>query len=689
MDGNNNKLGLISANVTTWSDNFTALNVDGNSYTQNAAYGVYGDVWRQQSQYSWLSSASSTDGTTPFAAFSDFDWAAPSSSNSNWKNTSTVTLYDVYSKELEAVDANNIYAASHFNYGDQKVILTGGPANFYEIAYSGAEDAAISQTAGIFVNGGSGTIATGSGVAHTGAQSLLLNAGGVKGFTYSVPTAKLVAGRNYQASVWVKPVSGTASTVGLYYDIDGTVKNSFSSASSVKSANGWILVNLPIAGTDIVSGHTLNVWCRNDNTTVAAYADDFRFQPQNSRTTAYVYDPFSGELDYVLDNSNIYEQYVYDGAGRLTATNKEKLNVGVYQNNQYLYNYGTAQYTSAAISANYSKNNCTTNQGDGGIPMLVTVPAGMFNSFISQADANSRAQIYAQDYANIHGSCSCQPTFAYASGITPTTQSYTLSGTTTNFTFAFAWPAGYQNPNSTVTIGNVTGSCGYPSATRTIPIYVSGTTYDVIVGTTGVVQVELISGTAPATGQVVGLTGTFDLLQNSYYSVATSGTFQRNNCPSGYVGSSYTYTVPAYKYSSVVSQGAANALAQNDVNANGQNNANVAGTCNPACGFTFSSGISNQSSGSFSSNGTTVTYLMEFPSPASSWTGGTVGTITGSCLPATTFNMTVTDQNNPNRTWQVTITSAGVVSISLTSAISTAPASGSEVIIGGSFALSQ
>lgn len=682
-------LGLISASATTWSDGFTVLDPAGNTYTQNGGP-TYGDAWRPQSIYNWISSAPTTDGTTPVANFTEFNWSSPASSNSNWKNISNATLYDVYSKEMEASDINNVHSAMHFNYGDQKVILTGTPANFYEIAYSGAEDANINQTNGIFVNGGSGTIATGAGVSHTGAQSLLLNSGGTKGFTYSVPTANLVAGRTYLASVWVKPVSGSTSTVGLYYDIDGTIKNSASSSTSTKSAGGWTLVNLVINGSDISGSHTLNVWCRNDNATVQAYADDFRFQPQNAVTKAYVYDPFSGELDFVLDNNNLYTGYVYDGAGRLTAIAKEKLNVGVYQTNQYAYNYGVTQYSSAAINTNFSKNNCTANLGDAGIPMNVTVPAGMFTSYLSQADADARARSYAQDYANIHGSCSCQPGFSYASGLQSTYLAYTLSGTTVNFTYVFGWPSGYTQPNSTVTVGNINGSCGYPTATRTIPIYVSGTTYNVTVSPYGVVQVQLVSGPVPVAGQTIGLTGVFDLAVNSFYSAQASGTYQRNNCPSGQVGSNYTYTVIPYQYSSTVSQAAANALAQNDVNANGQNTANVAGTCNPACGFTYSSNISYQNSASFTTNGTSVTFSLYFQAPSNSYTGGTIGTISGACLPATSFNnMQVTDQVNPNRVWLMSVTSAGVVSISLMSNINTAPSSGGQIILGGTYNLSQ
>jgi YD repeat-containing protein len=64
-----------------------------------------------------------------------------------------------------------------------------------------------------------------------------------------------------------------------------------------------------------------------------------------------------------------------------------------------------------------------------------------------------------------------------------------------------------------------------------------------------------------------------------WYNVQKSGNFTRNNCGSGYTGSTETYIVYANTYSSTTSQAAADALAQNDVNANGQNYANTYGTC--------------------------------------------------------------------------------------------------------------
>jgi hypothetical protein len=402
VDWNNAKQELSSANVTTWSDSYQAIDIDGTPYVQNSAY-ANGDVWRPQSSYAYLPTTQTSDGMTPIGNFVDFNFVSPGSSDPSWKTTSTATLYDVYSKPLEAKDIDNNYSATRMNYGDSRVVLTGSPANFYEIAYSGAEDAGINQLGNNFVKAVDGVVTSGAGVAHTGTKSLLLGVSGKKGFLYSVSTNNLVAGRNYQASVWVKPVSGSVSDVKLYYDINGTIKaNSISSGSSLKSANGWYLINLPISGADIVAGNTLNIWCRNDHVSVQSYVDDMRFQPVNSNTVAYVYDQSSGELTYVLNNSNIYTNYVYDAMGRLSAVYKEKLGYGAFQVKGYQYNYNT--YASAAISQNYTVATCL--QGDIPSTVLISVPAGAFSSTVSQPDADAQAQAYAQAQANMQGTCS-------------------------------------------------------------------------------------------------------------------------------------------------------------------------------------------------------------------------------------------------------------------------------------------
>lgn len=64
-----------------------------------------------------------------------------------------------------------------------------------------------------------------------------------------------------------------------------------------------------------------------------------------------------------------------------------------------------------------------------------------------------------------------------------------------------------------------------------------------------------------------------------YYSAAKSGTYTRNNCGTGYNGTSVTYNVPAGAYTSATSQADADLQAQNDVNTNGQAYANTNGQC--------------------------------------------------------------------------------------------------------------
>ncbi len=94
----------------------------------------------------------------------------------------------------------------------------------------------------------------------------------------------------------------------------------------------------------------------------------------------------------------------------------------------------------------------------------------------------------------------------------------------------------------------------------------------------------------------------------TFYNVVASGTYTRNNCATGGTGNPSTYTVPAGKYSSTVSQAAANTLAQNDVTANGQNYANA----NAACVFfnVLTTGIYPRNNCACLYTGSSVTYTV-------------------------------------------------------------------------------
>jgi len=81
-----------------------------------------------------------------------------------------------------------------------------------------------------------------------------------------------------------------------------------------------------------------------------------------------------------------------------------------------------------------------------------------------------------------------------------------------------------------------------------------------------------------------------------------SQAFTRNNCGTGYTGSSVTYTVPQNTYAGST-QASADAQAQTDINNNGQNYANANGTCtaNP---LTISFAVTNNSG-----NGLSITFV--------------------------------------------------------------------------------
>jgi YD repeat-containing protein len=92
--------------------------------------------------------------------------------------------------------------------------------------------------------------------------------------------------------------------------------------------------------------------------------------------------------------------------------------------------------------------------------------------------------------------------------------------------------------------------------------------------------------------------------------VVESGSFQRS-CSSGYIGSFVTYTVPAGKYSSYISQQDANQQAINDVNTNGPafaNNPANGGTCMVAETVTYTDSRTFQYSVRFTNNSTGIMY---------------------------------------------------------------------------------
>ena len=130
-----------------------------------------------------------------------------------------------------------------------------------------------------------------------------------------------------------------------------------------------------------------------------------------------------------------------------------------------------------------------------------------------------------------------------------------------------------------------------------------------------------------------------------FYNAEKSGTYYKNDCSPGYYGSAVTYTVLAGKYSSTVSQSAANSLATSDKSANGPNYANSVGTCNQIVQVTPS--CSNLASVSgftavFTSLTTNITYTYNIASNGVLTAQGS----TPATLPSGYYDLNISKANN-------------------------------------------
>ncbi|WP_288882445.1 hypothetical protein [Pedobacter panaciterrae] len=335
VDAANQKLGLIGANVSTWAVDVPVLDPVGTAIVQNNA-STNGKIWRKKEIYSWMPAGQSANGITPMGSVTAFDWTTPGSSGVGWLKISENTLFDVYSKPLEDKNMNNLYSAMRMGFNNTKIVATSSPASYYEMAYSGAED----SMSGSGMTVGDGSIS--SSFAHTGMKSIALPSNGGQIFKYTAPLSKLdPVRRDYFISAWVTGANITQiGKARLYYSIDGG-SPVYGGTTLQKVAAGWYLIEMQIPASIITTGVTsLSVGCSNLTGGGTLYFDDFRFQPFNAGMVSYVYDAFSGELTYILDNNNLYVKYEYDAAGRLIKVYRETLGKTVVPKvKEMQYNY--------------------------------------------------------------------------------------------------------------------------------------------------------------------------------------------------------------------------------------------------------------------------------------------------------------------------------------------------------------
>ena len=350
----NGKQSVVTASVQTWQGNWATYR------GYDAATDAYTErtddprpIWRLCESYLWLSPKLNTDGTYADNDFVDFDWTKQplASQAANWVKAGEFTRYDHYSKPLESKDINGQYVTRKLGYGLTQRLVTAANARYTEVAYSGAEDQ-VDQGGGVLHFGGE--VRDGGQrsplYAHTGAYCAKIMPG-QGGFTYKAKLGPDVrGGRKYRLSCWVYQPAGAAQQAQLYAQLDGQDLGVASlSSASTKQAGNWSLLNLLV---DVpTAGQQLTVGCRHAGNASAqpVYVDDFRFQPLLAPTTAYVYDPQSAQLTYVLDNDNLFTHYEYDVAGKVKRIFKEVLTTAgsgaVAERRVKEYEYNFAQMT--------------------------------------------------------------------------------------------------------------------------------------------------------------------------------------------------------------------------------------------------------------------------------------------------------------------------------------------------------
>lgn len=134
----------------------------------------------------------------------------------------------------------------------------------------------------------------------------------------------------------------------------------------------------------------------------SCHIDDIKIYPINAQMECYTYETIQGMKSH--SSSNNYLQFFnYDNNNRLESIRNSQ---GEILNNYDYKYYNQKKYTNNSASKVFTKNNCTDGFGSS---VTLTVPAGKYNSLISQADADSKAlnelNSTGQNFANSNGVC--------------------------------------------------------------------------------------------------------------------------------------------------------------------------------------------------------------------------------------------------------------------------------------------
>lgn len=195
-------------------------------------------------------------------------------------------------------------------------------------------------------------------------------------------------------------------------------------------------------------------------------------------------------------------------------------------------------------SKSFRKNDCNPDTEEGSL-VTMTIEAGQFSSTISQEDADRKAEAEldanGQDYANFHGTCNTVKWYndRKSKMFQKTNCKVTEVGSMVEYV---------------VEAGRFYSSVSKEDANQK--------------------ALEALEAEGPGYANEHGTCET-----NLWYNVEKSKVFYKNDCEDGFIGTPYTYTVGAGKYTSGVSQEDADRKALDDIDKNGQGQANLNGEC--------------------------------------------------------------------------------------------------------------
>ncbi|WP_127129892.1 DUF5977 domain-containing protein [Pseudoflavitalea rhizosphaerae] len=339
----------------------------------------------------------------------------------------------------------------------------------------------------------------------------------------------------FKFSGWIYSSGPSANIVLLMKRSNETGEFSYSENVSTTTTNKWVFVEKTVSiPADVVKmGFRLD-----NNSTGSVWFDDVRLHASGAEMTTYTHAPLIG-VTSLTDVKNRITRYEYDRMGRLHLVRDHDNNIlrVICYNFQGQPEDCKSNYFNVEQKRTFTVNNCAPGAVGGSIEYVV--PANIYSSIISQADADQKALneifLLGQEHANMNGSCLFYNT--------ERSESFTRN------------------------------NCGTGTSGQAVMYTVPEKQYSSAVSQQDADQLAIDD--IAANGQnYANSTGTCSFLNTMQFQV-----FSKTTCPANYKPGTWEYVVPAGMYSSLISQQDADQQALNEIAAQGQNAANTNANC--------------------------------------------------------------------------------------------------------------